>query len=152
MRTIEVAEKSYELSPLWERWFGQFLDRVISCFIILVGVALSVYTGLAEIGVVIAIILSLFSYLFEDGLSNGQSYGKRTAKIKVIDSRDGSPCTFGQSFVRNLFGLLGFIDWVFIFGEKRQRLGDKAARTLVIKAMNASALADSSDNGQERSF
>ena len=152
MPTIEVAEKSYELGPLWERWFGQFLDRVISCFIILVGVALSGYTGLAEIGVVIAIILSLFYYLFQDGLSNGQSYGKRTAKTKVIDSRDGSPCTFGQSLVRNLFGLLGLIDWVFIFGEKRQRLGDKAARTLVIKVTNASALADSSDNGQERSF
>jgi uncharacterized RDD family membrane protein YckC len=25
------------------------------------------------------------------------------------------------------------IDWVFIFGRKRQRLGDKAANTVVVK-------------------
>ena len=153
MRTIEVAEKSYDLASLWERWFGQFLDGVISCFIILVGVALLVYAGLTEIGVVIAIIFSFFYSLFQDGLDNGQSYGKRIARTKVIDLRDGSPCTFGQSFVRNLLLVtLGLIDLVFIFGEKRQRLGDKAAKTLVIKITDASALADSSDNGQDRSF
>jgi len=31
-----------------------------------------------------------------------------------------------------LGGLLGPIDWIFIFGERRQRLGDKAAGTIVI--------------------
>ena len=111
------------------------------------------YAGLTEIGVVIAIIFSFFYSLFQDGLDNGQSYGKRIARTKVIDLRDGSPCTFGQSFVRNLLLVtLGLIDLVFIFGEKRQRLGDKAAKTLVIKITDASALADSSDNGQDRSF
>jgi uncharacterized RDD family membrane protein YckC len=74
-------------------------------------------------------------------------------KTKVIDSRNGSPCTFGQSFVRNLLlSILGLIDWLFIFGEKRQRLGDKAATTLVVKVTekSASELADLSDNGDDR--
>ncbi len=53
----------------------------------------------------------------------------------VVDARTGQPCTFGQSFVRNLLlSILGFIDWLFIFGRKRQRLGDMAAPTLVIKS------------------
>ncbi len=134
MRTIEVAEKRYELASLWERWYGQFLDSVICCFIIMAGVILAAWAGLREVGVVIGIILFFLYLLFEDGLKNGQSYGKRIAKTKVIDSRHGSPCTFGQSFVRNLLlSILGLIDWIFIFGEKRQRLGDKAAKTLVVR-------------------
>ena len=153
MRTIEVAEKRYEFASLWERWYAQFLDSVICCFIMFAGVILAAWAGLREVGIAIGIILFLLYLLFQDGLRNGQSYGKRIAKTKVIDSRSGSPCTFGQSFIRNLLlSILGLIDWIFIFGEKRQRLGDKAARTLVIKVTNASALADSSDNGQERSF
>ena len=134
MRTIEVAKKRCELASLWERWYGQFLDAVIYCFIILIVVLLATYAGLTEVGIVIGIILSLLYYLFQDGLRNGQSYGKRIAKTKVIDSRNGSPCTFGQSFIRNfLFWILGLIDCVFIFGEKRQQLGDKAAKTLVVR-------------------
>ncbi len=155
MRTIEVAKKRYELASLWERWYGQFLDAVIYCFIIIVVVVLAAYAGHAEVGAVMGIILSLLYYLFQDGLRNGQSYGKRIAKTKVIDLRNGSPCTFGQSFLRNLLiAILGFIDWIFIFGEKRQRLGDKLAKTLVVKstAESASESADLSDNGGDRTL
>ena len=155
MRTIEIAEKRYELASLWERWFGQFLDGIIYCIIIVVGVILVAFTGLAEIGVGIGIILALLYCLFQDGLRNGQSYGKRIVKTKVIDSRNGLPCTFGQSFIRNLLlAILGFIDWIFIFGEKRQRLGDKAANTLVVKftEKSASELAYLSDNEEDRTL
>ena len=135
MRTIEVAEKRYELASLWERWYGQFLDGIVyvAIFLVLL-VILSQFARLAEFGVVMGIILFFLYLLFQDGLRNGQSYGKRIAKTKVIDSRHGSPCTFGQSFVRNLLlSILGLIDCIFIFGQKRQRLGDKAAKTLVVR-------------------
>ena len=153
MHTVEVAEKRYELASLWERWFGQFLDAVIYCVFIIVGVILATFAGLTEIGVVIGIILFLLYYLFQDGLGNGQSYGKRIVKTKVIDSRSGSPCTFGQSFIRNLLlSILGFIDWLFIFGEKRQRLGDKAAKTFVVKCTKqpVSELSNSSENEEDQ--
>ena len=53
----------------------------------------------------------------------------------VVDGTNGRPCTFGQSFVRNFFlSLLGPIDWLFIFGRRRQRLGDRIAATIVIDA------------------
>ena len=152
MHTVEVAEKRYELASLWERWLGQFLDTVIYCVFIIVGVILATFAGLTEIGVVVGIILSLLYLLFQDGLGNGQSYGKRIVKTKVIDSRSGLPCTFGQSFIRNLLlSILGFIDWLFIYGDKRQRLGDKAAKTLVVKftEQSASELSDSGDNEED---
>jgi uncharacterized RDD family membrane protein YckC len=53
--------------------------------------------------------------------------------ITVIDQRSGLPCSAGQSFVRNLLlSVCGFFDWIFIFGERRQRLGDMAAQTIVV--------------------
>jgi hypothetical protein len=38
----------------------------------------------------------------------------------VVDAATGAPCTYGQSFGRNiLLSILGVIDWVFIFGGRR---------------------------------
>ena len=51
----------------------------------------------------------------------------------MIDQRNGLPCSAWQSFVRNLLLFAcGFFDWIAIFGERRQRLGDMAARTIVV--------------------
>jgi uncharacterized RDD family membrane protein YckC len=83
----------------------------------------------------IAALLIFTGYLLvADALPGGQSVGKRIWKLSVVDAATGAPCTVWQSFVRNIFFLiLGGIEWMVIFGEDRQRLGDKAAKTLVIK-------------------
>ena len=129
MRTIEVQGRRYVLASLMERWLGQFLDGLIYLAIFLVG-----FLSNTTIGLTVSFVVALLYLLFQDGLTNGQSLGKKIVKTKVIHSRTASPCTFGQSFVRNLLlAILGFIDWLFIFGGKRQRLGDKVARTLVVK-------------------
>ncbi|WCD78882.1 RDD family protein [Pseudomonas sp. TUM22785] len=78
--------------------------------------------------------LLLFAYLlFKDGF-NGQGIGKRLLKIRVVDSETGAPCELHKSCLRGLVSLLGIFDVLFIFGQRRQRLGDHAARTLVIRA------------------
>ena len=129
MRIIEVQGSRYQLASLFERWLGQFLDGLIYLAIVLVG-----FLTNSTIGLAIGLIAAILYLLFQDGLSNGQSWGKKIVKTKVIHSITATPCTFGQSFIRNLLlTMLSWIDWVFIFGWKRQRLGDKAARTLVVK-------------------
>ena len=76
-----------------------------------------------------------FNILLADGLAGGQSLGKRVVGIRVVDAESGAPCTFWQSFIRNvLLSILGPLDWIFIFGAKHQRLGDKAAGTIVVAA------------------
>ena len=35
--------------------------------------------------------------------------------------------------LRNLVRMLGVFDWAFALGERRQRLGDKAANTNLVK-------------------
>ena len=138
MRTIEIQGRYYELASLMERWVGQFLDGLIFIVIFIVGILLNSITGLT-LGTVIGVVAAILYLLFQDGLTNGQSWGKKIMKTKVIDSRTSVPCTFGQSFLRNLLlTILSWIDWVFIFGEKRQRLGDRAAHTLVVKLHESS--------------
>lgn len=74
----------------------------------------------------------MFYLLLSDGFG-GQSVGKRLFDIQVIDEQTGKPCTILQSFIRNVvLSALGPIDWVFIFGERQQRLGDRAAGTIVV--------------------
>lgn len=75
--------------------------------------------------------------------ANGQSLGKRAMKIRVV-TVDGNSPTIGSCLLRWFLYpidtmLTGFLGIVFIvFGKHRQRLGDLAAGTMVIK-MTASS-------------
>lgn len=134
MDTIDVQGTRYELASLVERWLGQFLDGLIYAVIFIVPALLLRFALGSILAPIIGLVAAVLYLLFQDGLENGQSWGKRVMKTKVIDSRTGRPCTFGQSFIRNfLLSLLNIIDWIFIFGANRQRLGDRVANTLVVK-------------------
>jgi uncharacterized RDD family membrane protein YckC len=61
------------------------------------------------------VLWSMFYYLFADGFHGGQSFGKRWMGMRAIDATTGAPCSFGQSFLRNLLlAVLGPIDRLFI--------------------------------------
>jgi uncharacterized RDD family membrane protein YckC len=79
-------------------------------------------------------LVTLGYLLFADAAGGGQSLGKRLLSIKVVDAQSHQPCTYWQSFVRNLCLTIGFLDVIFILGSKSQRLGDKGAGTIVIRA------------------
>jgi len=125
--TMPLASRS-------SRLLGQGIDGLIGAAPAVVGAGLTGVAG--PIGFIVlaaGVLWSLFYYLFADGFDNGQSYAKRWLGMQVIDAKSGAPCTAGQSFIRNLLlAGLGPIDWIFIFGEQHQRLGDKAAGTIVI--------------------
>jgi uncharacterized RDD family membrane protein YckC len=108
------------------------LDGLIAAFIGLgVGMSLVESKGLGAVAWTLAAI-SIY-VLFSDALPNGQSLGKRVLGIAVVDAVSKRPCTAVKSFVRNItLVFLGIIDWVFIFGDKRQRLGDMLASTIVV--------------------
>jgi uncharacterized RDD family membrane protein YckC len=116
------------------RLYGQLIDGAVGLAPIIAGAILSnLSDALGAIFVVGGIAFSIFYYLFADGLHGGQSFAKRWLGMQVVSASTGAPCTFGQSFVRNLLlAVLGPLDWIFIFGERHQRLGDHAANTIVI--------------------
>jgi uncharacterized RDD family membrane protein YckC len=129
---VDVAQVT--LASRSTRLFGQLIDGAIGVAPIVVGAILSNFSdALAGIMVMGGIAFSIFYYLFADGLHGGQSFAKRWLGMQVVHAGTGAPCTFGQSFIRNLLlAVLGPLDWIFIFGERHQRLGDHAANTIVI--------------------
>jgi uncharacterized RDD family membrane protein YckC len=128
-----VAE-AVDLASLPQRLAAQFLDGLVAAAPPVAAFLLTFV--LHGLGIVLIVLTCIFAFLYTllaDGLEGGQSYGKRMVGIRVVSMQTGAPCSFGQSFVRNLLlMILGPIDWIFIFGQRRQRLGDKAAGTIVI--------------------
>ncbi len=75
--------------------------------------------------------------LFE-GFWNGQTPGKRLAKIRVIQ-QDGRQITLFESMTRNLIRVIDWFPGFYLIGvismlctQRHQRLGDLAASTIVI--------------------
>jgi uncharacterized RDD family membrane protein YckC len=78
-------------------------------------------------------LFALFIYLFFKDAMDGQSIGKRMLRIRVVHTSTGEPCTLPQSLVRNFLCAFGIVDAAFALGSKRQRLGDLAAGTSVVR-------------------
>ena len=133
MTHATIAE-SVDVASRMQRIAAQFLDGLVAGAPAIV--AFVIMRFFPTVGVGVLLVAGLFGALytlFADGLEGGQSIGKRVLGLRVVSMETGAPCTFGQSFVRNLLlMILGPIDWVFILGERHQRLGDKAARTIVV--------------------
>jgi uncharacterized RDD family membrane protein YckC len=77
-------------------------------------------------------------YIFYEMTWNGQSPGKRLAKLRVIRV-DGRPVTLSESLIRNLVRLVDFLPIFYGVGvvtmfiqPQSRRLGDLAAGTLVV--------------------
>ena len=118
------------------RFLGQMIDGSFAMIpmIVLASLAKFGFAPLAFPLTVLGAAWSFFYLFLGDGLHQGQSFAKQLLGVRVVDAKTGRPCTFGQSFVRNIFTILGPIDWIFIFGDAHQRLGDKVAGTVVVTA------------------
>jgi hypothetical protein len=74
--------------------------------------------GAQCIDFVVVVVILLLAFLF----------------FPVVHRHTRNPCSYTQSFVRNLLlSLLGIIDWLFIFPRPHQRLGDILANTNVVR-------------------
>jgi uncharacterized RDD family membrane protein YckC len=85
-------------------------------------------------------LLPLFYFTYFESTS-GQTPGKQLAHIRTVDEKTLKPLDFGRSLVRNLLRIIDSLPFFYIVGlilvastEKRQRIGDMAAASIVIKA------------------
>ena len=82
------------------------------------------------------VICALYYTLLEGSI--GATLGKLVCRIRVV-GEDGSQCSYGQAFNRNLLrvvdGLFGYLIGAILIwnSPKCQRLGDRVARTVVVK-------------------
>ncbi|HEU0299231.1 MAG TPA: RDD family protein [Longimicrobium sp.] len=119
------------------RLVAQFIDGLIAIVPFILAVVLflpdSANTA-GESAALLAFVFCVGYYLFADALPGGRSLGKRLFGIAVVDQHRHTPCSGFQSFIRNVAQpILGPLDWLFIFGSGRQRLGDMVAGTIVVE-------------------
>jgi len=163
--TIDTPENvtfGYEIAGIGSRFIGALVDStilVLSLMLLnlILGIVLS-FTGDMESfflgdeneinwwsGLVLAIYTLLnFGliwgyYILFELLWNGQTPGKRVAKVRVV-RMDGNPAGFIEIVVRNLVRIIDFLPGAYgiglvtmFFNRRARRLGDFAAGTLVIK-------------------
>ncbi|MES2765621.1 MAG: RDD family protein [Bacteroidota bacterium] len=140
IQTAQNVALEYETASVGDRILAVLIDRVL-----LAGYLFGVYFLGEKLnldsGTFITIIwIPAFLYEFIcEAFLNGQTFGKRAMKIKVIKT-DGSQPSLGDYFLRwllrlfdvSISGGIAAVITILING-KGQRLGDMAAGTTVIK-------------------
>ena len=145
--TAQNIDIEYEVAGLGERIAARCIDLagfVILYFItVIVGVIAAI--GNSGMGLIIVLVVFGVTFAFYDLVCeltmNGQTFGKKALKIKVI-SLDGSQPTFGQYLIRWLFRMIDFglpFGWGVVAlitvatSKNHQRVGDMLAKTTLIK-------------------
>lgn len=105
----------FMMRGFWPGWFGGFFGIILVMWL-----------------------LWLIYFTYFEGTS-GQTIGKNLTHIKVI-KEDGSKCDFGSAFIRSLLRIIDHLPFLYLLGiiliattDKRQRLGDMLAKTIVVK-------------------
>src|SRR5437879_5797727 len=99
--------------------------------------------GSGELALLIEIILGFILlagyFLISEAAWNGQTLGKRAARLRVVGDH-GEPLTLGQAGIRNLVRIVDFLPVFYGIGMltlfingRGKRLGDFAAGTLVVR-------------------
>ncbi|MFB3303355.1 RDD family protein [Pseudomonas sp. AMR01] len=128
--------KPNNLAGLGRRLGGQWIDSLITFFLLYVVGRAAEFVGVSPNAVAILAFGSAAAYyLFSDAMPNGQSIGKKLLGMSVIDERSYLSCNLYQSFMRNVTTpILSIVDWIFIFFGSRKRLGDMLASTIVVRS------------------
>jgi len=151
MQTVRVTTSQnididYEVAGVGERTLARLLDLAVFVALYILGIIVALIAGgsvLRYISFIAIIIIYASLFVFYDLICeivmNGQSFGKRIMKIKVI-SLDGKRPSLSQYVLRWLFRIVDFTLSMQACGlicaavsEKQQRLGDMVAGTTLIK-------------------
>jgi uncharacterized RDD family membrane protein YckC len=143
VRDLRSGSAELDLAGPGKRFVGSFVDGLVIGVPFLV-VAVMIYGAnmLGSLGASAGIGLAGAALaLVYDGLmtaSGGQTIGKKVAGTKVVTA-EGADVEPGQAWVRagsrtvmNLTRVLGVVDALFVFSDKRRTLHDRIARTVVV--------------------
>lgn len=159
--TPESVDLALEPAGLGSRFFAALIDGLIQGAVIFLVVLAAIpvmavtfaddfmasTAGIAVIAILVlgvSLLFFLYKLLFE-AFWNGQTIGKRVAGIRVVQA-NGLPVGFLQVVIRNLLRLIDFLPSYYLVGavsilatRKKQRLGDLAAGTVVVRDRPAGA-------------
>jgi len=126
-----------DIAPIGRRIWAYLLD-VLILYIINLGIGfafgLAMQGGKAQALGCVSALLSLVVTIGYDAIlvaSNGQTFGKRALKIKVV-AENGENVTTGQAWGRALAKLIPFAQFVALFNNERKGIHDMLAHTRVV--------------------
>jgi uncharacterized RDD family membrane protein YckC len=144
-----VGMAGFDYQGIGSRLAAQIVDGIVLMIVFFVlgaamfgGFTFEVYGAEAlSFEGVYALIVFLYFIVLEG--VQGATLGKMAMKIKVV-REDGSPCGLGPSIVRNILRVVDALPFLYIVGmiliarsDKKQRLGDRVAKTVVLKSARA---------------
>ncbi len=160
MNTISIVtsqniELEFELGSLGDRIIGRILDLLVQGAYLIAMVFIFGFgnsRGFSGVRPWLMVLFIGFPLVFYDLLSeillNGQSLGKKVMGIKVI-SLDGQQASFRQYLIRWLFRIVDFsfsgnlVALIMVaVSEKKQRLGDFVAGTVLVKTKARTQISD----------
>jgi uncharacterized RDD family membrane protein YckC len=149
---------SFQYQGIAKRLAAQIIDLVIlySVFslilvVMLTGLSFESFalklSGMTMIYVIgsYVLVFSLIFFLYFIVLESftGMTVGKRAMRIKVV-REDGSKCGLMPAVVRNLLRIVDVLPFLYILGmiviarsDKKQRVGDVVARTILVSLESA---------------
>jgi len=145
--TPEGIRVDLVLAGLGSRFTAALLDLAIKAVLLLAVAGIAVLLG--DAGVAVLSVASLLVYLGYDiafeTLSRGQTPGKRLTSLRVLRA-DGRAVDLLSSAIRNVMRLIDGVTLAYLPGmvsilltSRHQRIGDLAARTIVIRELAAAA-------------
>jgi len=154
--TPERVAFQYEIAGIGSRFLAQIIDSliitvVLIAFTILAGALGGIFNS-GELALLVEVILAFILlagyFLISEAVSNGQTLGKRSVRLRVVGDH-GEPLTLGQAPIRNLVRIVDFLPVFYGIGMltlfingRGKRLGDFAAGTLVVRDRQRISLYD----------
>jgi uncharacterized RDD family membrane protein YckC len=154
--TPERVAFQYEIAGIGSRFLAQIIDSlVIAVVLIAITILAGALGGIFQSGelallveVILGFILLAGYFLVSEAAWNGQTLGKRSARLRVVGDH-GEPLTLGQATIRNLVRIVDFLPFFYAIGMltlfingRGKRLGDFAAGTLVVRDKQRISLYD----------
>lgn len=152
VETPEGTDLHAELVGLVPRALAYSVDFLLRLLILSALAIVLAFTGKAGSGlwIIVFFVLEWGYPVFFEVFRGGQTIGKKAFKIKVVNE-DLIAIRFGPSLIRNLLRTADIFPFFYVFGAisilmtgKFQRLGDLAAKTIVVyaqeRAYDSSAL------------
>jgi membrane protease YdiL (CAAX protease family)/uncharacterized RDD family membrane protein YckC len=135
------AETMHDYAGFWRRLLASTVDNVtwlIGGSILLGYLPASVWEDHPEVIVVVIFVLltAWFNYFALSEWHWGQTIGKNATGIEVRSLDGAERLSFGQAGVRNLLRLVDFFgigELMILATKRKQRLGDKLAKTVVVR-------------------
>lgn len=133
------AEAQLQYVSVWPRFFAVLIDGIL---VGIVNVIISFAFGAngSSLATILSVIIAFGYFIVLEALQ-GATLGKMALGLRVVKT-DGTPISWGESVVRNLLRIVDEIPFVIPYllaailvwnSPTRQRLGDRVAKTVVVR-------------------